>query len=101
MRAFDISLNGNRLCCVGIGNDGVLSTAINYVSFGKRRETRLYVGGLLMPQNEPVFWKTSTLRVGDELWLKIVELTALASQSDAGITRLQPLPAHAAASHIL
>jgi hypothetical protein len=73
MRAFDISLNGKRLCCVGIGEDGVLSTTITYVPFRRRRETRLYVGGLVMPQNEHVFWKKSTLRVGDEMRLKIVE----------------------------
>jgi hypothetical protein len=73
MRAFEISLNGKKICLAGIGNDGVLSTTITYVPFRKRRETRLYIGGLVLPQNEHVFWKQAILRVGDEVRLKIVE----------------------------
>lgn len=73
MRAFEISLNGKKLCLAGIGNDGVLSTTITYVPFRRRRETRLYIGGLVLPQNEHVFWKQSILRLGDEVRLKIVE----------------------------
>jgi hypothetical protein len=73
MRAFQISLNGKKLCLVGIGNDGVLGTTITYVPFRRRRETRLYVGGLVSPQNEHVRWKEARLRVGDEVRLRIVE----------------------------
>ena len=73
MRAFQIFLNGKKLCVVGIGNDGVLSTTITHVPFRRRRETRLYVGGLVLPQNEDVRWKKALLRVGDEVRLKVVE----------------------------
>ena len=73
MRAFEIFLNGKRLCLAGIGKDGVLSTTITHVPFRKRRETRLYVGGIVLPQDEHVFWRQSNLRIGDELRLKIVE----------------------------
>ncbi len=73
MRAFQIFLNGKKLCVVGIGNDGVLSTTITHVPFRRRRETRLYVGGLVLPQNEHVRWKKALLRVGDGVRLKIVE----------------------------
>lgn len=73
MRAFQVSLNGKRICVAGIGDDGVLTTNITYVPIRKRRETRLYVGGLLMPQNEHVRWKQLDLRTGDEVRLKIVE----------------------------
>jgi hypothetical protein len=73
MRAFQIFLNGKKLCVVGIGNDGVLSTTITHVPFRRSRETRLYVGGLVLPQNEHVWWKKALLRVGDEVRLKVVD----------------------------
>jgi hypothetical protein len=73
MRAFEISLNGKRLCLAGVGKDGVLSTTITHVPFRKRRETRLYVGGITLPQDEHVFWKERILHLGDELRLKVVE----------------------------
>jgi hypothetical protein len=73
MRAFEVSLNGKRFCLAGIGNDGVLTANVTYVPVRKRRETRIYIGGLILPQDEHVFWKQSTLRVGDELRIKIVE----------------------------
>ena len=73
MRAFEISLNGKRLCLAGVGKDGVLSTTITHVPFRKRRETRLYVGGIVLPQDEHVFWKQSILHLGDEVRLKVVE----------------------------
>jgi len=73
MRAFQILLNGKRICLAGIRDDGVLSTTITYVPFRKRKETRLYVGGLELPENEHVFWKEATLRAGDEVRIKIVD----------------------------
>ena len=70
-------MNGKELCIVGIGNDGVLSTTITHVPFRRRRETRLYVGGLVLPQNEHVRWTKALLRVGDEVRLKVVEAEAV------------------------
>ena len=73
MRAFKIYLNGKKLCLAGVGNDGVLTTPITYVRSRKRRETQVYVGGLISPQGEHVMWRQSRLRPGDELRVKIVE----------------------------
>ena len=73
MRAFQIVLNGKRICVAGIPRDCVLSTTITYVPFRRRKETRLYVGGLEVDKNEHVFWKESILRAGDEVRIKIVE----------------------------
>ena len=73
MRTFQIFLNGKELCIVGIGNDGILSTTITHVPFRRKRETRLYVGGLVLPQNEHVRWEKAPVRVGDEVRLKVVE----------------------------
>ena len=73
MRAFQVRLNGKRICLAGIGEQGVLSTTITYVPFRKRRETKLYVGGLVLPQDEHVCWKQASLRTGDEIRLEVVE----------------------------
>jgi hypothetical protein len=73
MRAFEISLNGKKICLAGIGDDGVLSTTVTYVPFRKRQDTRLYVGGLVMPQRDHVRWRQVQLRIGDEVRLKVVE----------------------------
>jgi hypothetical protein len=77
MRAFQVRLNGKRICLAGIGDDGVLSTTISYTPVGRRRETRLYVGGLVLPKDEHVKWKGLFLRLGDEVRVKLVEANAV------------------------
>jgi hypothetical protein len=72
MRAFEVFLNGKRLCVAGIGADGVLTTTVTYCPVRGKDDTRLYVGGLVLPQEEHVFWKQSVLADGDELRIKIV-----------------------------
>ena len=56
-----------------MGDDGVLTTTVTYVPFRRRHEIDMYVGGLLLPQNEHVRWRRLSLRVGDEVRLKVVE----------------------------
>jgi hypothetical protein len=73
MRAFDIRLNGKRICVAGIQKDGVLTTTLTYVPFRKRRETRLYVGGLEVEKDEHLFWREAILHTGDELRVRIIE----------------------------
>jgi hypothetical protein len=73
MRAFQILLNGKKICVAGIPKDGVLTTTLTYVPFRKRRETRLYVGGLETEKDEHLFWKEAILHRGDELRVRIVE----------------------------
>ena len=89
MRAFQVVLNGKRICLAGIGEDGVLSAIITHVPFRKRRETRLHVGGLLLPQHEHVRWQQKKLRLGDEVRLRIVEKKSV----DAPRTRFKLDPA--------
>jgi len=72
MRAFEVFLNGTRLCVAGIGADGVLTTTVTYCPVRGKDDTRLYVGGLVLPEDEHVFWKQSVLVEGDELRIKVV-----------------------------
>lgn len=73
MRAFQILLNGKKICIAGIQKDGVLTTTITYVPFRKSQETRLYIGGLETDKDEHLFWKEAILHTGDELRVRIIE----------------------------
>lgn len=72
MRAFEVHLNGKKVCTAGLPRDCVLTAIVNHVSnpgegFG------LTVGGLNCAIDEHVRWKNARLRVGDEVRVKIVE----------------------------
>jgi hypothetical protein len=73
MRAFEVNLNGKRLCLAGIGDDGVLNAMVeHFVGKGWNYQT-LLVGGLISPTGEHVTWKRRRLKIGDEVRIKIVE----------------------------
>jgi hypothetical protein len=72
MRAFEIYLNGKRICTAGVGDDGVLSVIANHVIGHGRDEFSLHVGGLIK-SDEHVTWRTSKLKNGDELLIQILE----------------------------
>ena len=77
MRAFDVSLNGKKVCLAGIGDDGVLSAIVNWVAGDRAADLFLEVGGLVNPIREHVAWlEQKPLRVGDEIRIKIVETTS-------------------------
>ena len=75
MRAFDVYLNQKRLCRAGIGDDGVLTTTINWVAGKGRADLFLQVGGLVSPQDEFVNWVgQKRLRVGDRIQIEVVDV---------------------------
>src|SRR5258708_40208965 len=77
MRAFEVFLNGKRLCVAGVGKAGVLTTIIDQVSGHRdRHRLHLHVGGL-NGANEFVTWWTQALRVNDVISLKIIETDAV------------------------
>jgi len=47
MRAFEVHLNGKRLCVAGIGEDGVLTAIITDVARKDGNDLDLTVGGLV------------------------------------------------------
>jgi hypothetical protein len=74
MRAFEVSLNGKKLCLAGIGDDGVLTTIVNWVTGEGIADLFLEVGGLVSFADEHVSWiKQKPLQVGDSIKVKIVE----------------------------
>jgi len=70
MRAYEVFLNGKRLCIAGIGSDGYLSAYITYRS--EPAATWIDVMGLENPKKLYVRWTHTNLRSGDEVLLKIV-----------------------------
>jgi hypothetical protein len=90
VRAFEVHLNGERLCLAGIGNDGVLNTMVDCVETeeSSRRELRLRVGGLISPLSEHVTWIKRDVSVGDEICVRIVQVDRV----DEPIHRLRDDP---------
>lgn len=73
MRAFEVYLNGERLCTAGIGDDGVLNAMVNHVKGHGHDEVFLRVGGLVSPTKEHVNWKGLHLKAGDEVRVRITD----------------------------
>ncbi len=73
MRAFEVHLNGKRLCVAGIGEDGVLTAFITGIARKDWNHLDLKVDGLVGKTGEHVLWSDRRLRTGDEVRVKIVE----------------------------
>ena len=46
MRAFEVSVNGEKVCVAGIGEDGVLTTIVHWAARQGEGGSFLQVGGL-------------------------------------------------------
>src|SRR5689334_17615787 len=75
MRAFDVYLNGKRLCIAGIGEDGVLNAMVNCIVKNGADHMSMNVGGLKSSTEEHIRWNADRLMlgVGDEVLVKIIE----------------------------
>jgi hypothetical protein len=84
MRAFQVYLNGKRLCTAGVGDDGVLSTIVTWVRTARNTPSHrskpvqgedlfIQVGGLINPIEEHLSWLQRPLRVGDDVRITVVE----------------------------
>jgi hypothetical protein len=79
MIAFEVSLNGKRVCLAGIGNNGVLSQHVTWVGRKGVRSPlpRLHVGGLDTETDEHVVWAEDsipTLKKNDVVTIRIVDV---------------------------
>jgi hypothetical protein len=76
MRAFEISLNGKKLCTAGVGDNGVLVAGANWVGKPGDEDLFLTVSGLSSSRSEHVDWiSQKPLRVSDEIQIRVVETT--------------------------
>jgi hypothetical protein len=74
MRAFEIYINGGRVCVAGVNDSSVLNAIVDYVGRDKEECFHLHVGGLLIPEEEHVTWQDKDLAVGDDVRIKVVEV---------------------------
>jgi hypothetical protein len=74
----------------GIGDDGVLSAIVNWVTGQSVADLHLQVGGLISPGNERVVWiRQRPLKLGDEIKVRVVE----ADSTDKPMKRYKRDPA--------
>ena len=76
MRAFDVHVNGKKLCLAGVGIDGAFAAIISHVVDKDRDGIRVSVGGtrgVTSALDENIQWASRTLKTGDEITLRIVE----------------------------
>jgi len=90
MLAFEVHLNGKKVCTAGIGEPGVISSIITWVlGDGKGRPSEqeqvgVRVGGLISRTEQHVTWFNRPLRRGDKISIRIVEV------DDADTPKKQP-----------
>lgn len=78
MRAFEVRLNGKKLCLAGIGDDGVLTVIANWVGSKRGSDLSLDVGGLISPTEEYISWvRHRPLHVGDKITVRVAEKKAV------------------------
>jgi len=80
MLAFEIHMNGKRICIAGIGEPGVLSAILHWIGSAPRKGARkadehasIRVGGLIGSIEEHVTWVRRDLRRGDEVVIRVIE----------------------------
>ena len=73
MRAFQVYLNGKKLCVAGVGTDGVLSAIVSSVARSGSEDLFLDVGGLVSPTREHFSWiRQKPLGQGDTIKVRVI-----------------------------
>jgi len=69
MLAFEVYLNGEKLCLAGIANDGAMTAVVSLVNDS---HCDLHVGASVGPEGDFAKWVDRDLNVGDEVAVKVV-----------------------------
>jgi hypothetical protein len=100
MIAFEVTLNGNRVCTAGVDDFGVLSTILTWVRRrpelsrdGNTIEEELTAEVSALDSRDPIAgehlkWLSERLRVGDSISIRIVDVEKV----DAAISRYRNDP---------
>ena len=76
MLAFEISVNGKRLCVAGTAVSDVISTVVSWVRSRSNMPEQLdfHVGGILAGESPTHFgWTTPLIGPGDEITIRLVD----------------------------
>jgi hypothetical protein len=73
MLAFEVSVNGERLCIAGTGTSNVVAVGVGWA----RRDAdtiRFNVGGIVADDsNEHFYWKPPSIGIGDEITIRLID----------------------------
>jgi alpha-galactosidase/6-phospho-beta-glucosidase family protein len=82
MTAFEISVNGKKVCTAGLNEVGVVSSVVTWVRGAPKNEgtspverVDLRVAGLNSRTETHLTWLTRSLQVGDEVKIKVLAKT--------------------------
>jgi hypothetical protein len=76
MRALEVSVNGHIACIAGVGDHGLVNAIVNCSTDLGRDDIDLMVGGLNTETDEHTHWPTTTLGVGSEVLIRVIETVA-------------------------
>jgi len=77
MKAFEVRRNGKELCVAGIDVNGAVNAMIDYTAGRGGQRFSLRVGGLAAESDEFLTWSFTSLSVGDEITVKIVDVASV------------------------
>lgn len=81
MTAFEVHLNGQKLCTAGLGDVGVLSVILSWRGTQPYKDgtapgaaaIEFTVTGLTSPAGENVHWAEPAVKAGDEIRIRVVD----------------------------
>jgi len=84
MIAFVVSVNGQRVCTIGVGDSGILGASVSWVGrSGEPGEPDLRIGGLDTRTDEHIRWPhTPEIKVGDTVTIQVIENDAVDTPTD-------------------
>jgi hypothetical protein len=84
MLAFVVSVNGQRVCTIGVGDSGVLSAIVAWTGrSGESGDLRLSVGGLDTRTDEHIRWPDPPeIGVGDTVTIQVIETATVDSATE-------------------
>jgi ClpX C4-type zinc finger len=96
MKCFEITINGEKVCTAGVGEDGVLNSSLSFIkrNDGETQQSEsldLRVGGVANVEPgvmEHLEWLHRDLNVGDEVVIRIIEASMCDKPNDKEVTYL-------------
>lgn len=84
MIAFVLSVNGQRICTVGVGDSGVLGAHVSWVGrSGEPGDLTFSVGGLETRTDEHIRWpQLPEIKVGDTVTVQVIETDTVDAPTD-------------------
>ncbi|HLH53636.1 MAG TPA: hypothetical protein VKY92_08470 [Verrucomicrobiae bacterium] len=87
MKAFEVHLNGKRVCIAGVGEFGVLTGIVSWRGMQPYKDgtvpsadsLQLQVSGLTNPSGKKVGWTERDIRVGDRIEIRVIDASAVDS----------------------